>query len=278
MRVLIRYTRLPYQRPSPLESQVAKRKQKRMSKEELRTPDQVEAFLNKLWERVTKHKTIIFIFLGLFLAGGIAYSLYEQAEDEKQEATATALRGVFDPLVSPVVADQEAVVQAKETLGTNAYTDRKLQLEAAQKGADEYLNSNADSKAASSIKFVKASTYSAMGDAKKGSEELAAWIEANKGSVLEFAAMIQLGDAQVASGQPSEAKATFQKIVDDSPEGSLARALAHTRLGDLSNPLMTDKGSSEAAVKSYEAAQEIVQGDASNPLSRELELKLAFLK
>ena len=58
-----------------MESQVAKRKQKRMSKEELRTPDQVEAFLNKLWERVTQYKTIIFIALAVFVGGGIAYAL-----------------------------------------------------------------------------------------------------------------------------------------------------------------------------------------------------------
>ena len=257
---------------------MAKRKQKRMSKEELRTPDQVEAFLNKLWERVTKHKTMIFIALAVFVGGGIAYSLYERAETEKLEATATSLRGVFDPLVSPIVADQETGVQIKETLGTNAYTDRKLQLEAAQKGADEFLSANAEAKATSSVQFVKASAYAAMGNAKQGAEELATWIEANKDSVLAFSAMMQLGDVQVANGQTNEARATYQKVVDDSPEGSLAKAMAHTRIGDLSNPLMTDKGNSAEALKSYEAAQEIVKNDTSNPLTRELELKLAFLK
>ena len=257
---------------------MAKRKQKRMSKEELRTPDQVEAFLNKLWERVTQYKTIIFIALAVFVGGGIAYTLYERSENEKLEATATELRGVFDPLVSPIVADQETGVQIKETLGTNAYTDRKLQLEAAQKGADAFLSNNPDAKAVGSVNFVKASAHAAMGNAKQGAEELAAWIDANKDSVLGFSAMMQLGDAQVASGQVSEARGTYQKVIDGSPEGSLAQAMAHTRLGDLSNPLMSDKGNSADAVKSYEAAQAIVQGDTANPLSRELELKLAFLK
>jgi len=257
---------------------VAKRKQKRMSKEELRTPDQVEAFLNKLWERVTKHKKIIIALIVVFVGGGVAYSLYERAESEKLEDTATALRGVFDPLVSPIVVDEETGAQIKETLGTNAYTERKLQLEAAQKGADEFLSNNADAKAAPAVKFVKATSYAAMGDAKKGSEEISAWLEANKGSVLEFSALMQLGDAQVASGQASEARSTYQKVVDATPEGSLARAMAHTRLGDLSNPLMAEKGDSAEAVKAYEAAQAIVKGDTANPLSRELELKLAFLK
>ncbi len=249
-----------------------------MSKEELRTPDQVEAFLNKLWERVTKHKKIIIALIVVFVGGGVAYSLYERAESDKLDATATALRGVFDPLVSPIVADEETGVQIKETLGTNAYTERKLQLEAAQKGADEFLSHSPDAKAASAVKFVKATSYAAIGDPKKGAEEISTWIEGNQGSVLEFTALMQLGDAQVASGQSAEARVTYQKVVDSTPEGSLARAMAHTRIGDLSNPLMAEKGNSSDAVKSYEAAQAIVKGDTSNPLSRELELKLAFLK
>ncbi len=257
---------------------MAKRKQKRMSKEELRAPDQVEAFLNKIWERITKHKKIIIAVIVVFVGGGIVWTLMERAENEKLEATATALRGVFDPLVSPIVEDQETGAQIKETLGTNAYTERKLQLEAAQKGADEFLSNNPEAKAVQAVQFVKASSYAAMGDPKKGSDELVAWVEANKGSVLEFTALMQLGDAQIASGQTQEARATYEKVVELSDGQSLARAMAHTRLGDLSNPLMAKQGDSAAAVKSYEAAQEIIKGDAANPLSQEIALKLAFLK
>jgi predicted negative regulator of RcsB-dependent stress response len=264
--------------PSPLESQVAKRKQKRMSKEELRTPDQVEIFLNNLWERVTKHKKAIIVAIVIFVGGGIAYALYKQSTGEAEEATAVALRGVFDPLVSPVVGDQETAVLVKENLGTNAYTDRKTQIAAALKGAEEFLSQNTESKAVAAVKFVQASSYAASGDAKKGATELSTWLSENSGSVLEFTAMMQLGDAQLASGQVKEARETYTKVVSASPDLSLARAIALTRLGDLDNPLMTKTGNGSEAVKSYEAAHEIVKGDGANPLSRELELKMALLK
>ena len=257
---------------------MAKRKNERMSKEELRAPDQVEAFLNKWWERVTKHKKVILTAIGLFVAAGVAYTFYERAEEAKQEETATALRGVFDPLVSPIVPDEEAGTQMREGLGTNAYLDRKTQLEAALKGADAFIEGNAGAQAVNSVKFVKASARAVTGDPKAGAQELAAWLEENQESVLRFSAMIQLGVAQLASGQQDAAKTTFKKIHDDSPEGSLAQAMALTRLGDLSNPMMTESGNSAEALKSYEAAQKIVQDDRANPLSRELELKVAFLK
>ena len=261
-----------------MELAVAKRKQKRMSKEELRAPDQIELVLNKVWQGVTKYKKLIIASLILFIGGGVAYALHQKSQQEELDVTAAGLRGVFDPLVSPVVSNDADVDDLKKRLGTNVYTDRKTQLEASSKGADDFLAQHPNSKAVAAVKLVQASVKAPLGQPKEGAEALGTWLSENAGSTLELVALFQLGDAQLASGQLAEAKETYQKINTSSPDISLARALALTRLGDLQNPMMRPDGDVAAALKQYEAAKEIAGADGANPLSRELDLKLAFLK
>jgi predicted negative regulator of RcsB-dependent stress response len=264
----------------PTETAVAKRKQKRMSKEELRAPDQVELVLTKLWKSITRYKKWIIASLLIFIGGGVAYALHENAQKKELEGTAASLRAPLDPLVSPVVTNSTDadIADLKTRLGTNVYTDRKKQLEEALKGADDFLSQRSNSKAASAIKLVKASVQAPLGNPKEGAEALGTWLSENNGSSLELLVLFQLGDAQLASGQLAEAQKTYEKIKTSSPDVSLARAVALTRLGDLKNPMMSAKGDAAEALKQYEAAKEIVKADAANPLSRELDLKLAFLK
>jgi predicted negative regulator of RcsB-dependent stress response len=261
-----------------MELAVAKRKQKRMSKEELRAPDQVELLLTRVWQGVTKYKKLIIVALLVFIGGGVAYALHQKAQQEELDVTAAGLRGVFDPLVSPVVSNADDVEDLKTRLGTNAYTDRKTQLEASSKGAADFLSQHPNSKARAAVKLVQASIKAPLGQPKEGAQALGTWLSENGGSSLELVVLFQMGDAQLASGQLAEAQETYEKIKTSSPDVSLARALALTRLGDLKNPMMRSDGDAAAAREQYEAAKEIVKADGANPLSRELDLKLAFLK
>lgn len=257
---------------------MAKRTEKRMSKKELRTPDKVEATLTRAMDWVGKNSKLLWVLLVVFIAGGVAYVMNNQAAKAEVDATATDLRRVFDPMVSSVGADEDDTADLTKRLGVPAFTDRKSQLEAVTKGAEAFLSANGDNKAAPAIKFVQASSHSALGDSTKGAEALAKWLSENNGTSLEFTALIQLGDAQAASGKFEEAKTTFEKLAASTSEKSLGRALALTRLGDLQNPLNRKGGDGAEALKQYEAARTIIGVDTANPLTRELDLKLAFLK
>ncbi len=256
------------------------KKQKRMTRKELREPDAVEQVLSGWWVHLERYwKVVIAGTFGLLIAGG-ATSVYNSQvvsqEGEVADAMAAALYPLNAPLGDP---DPSAPEYAKDF---ERFQDAEAAKAAGVERIQTFLTENADAALVPSIRVLKAAISS---DPNAALTELEAGVA--EGHTMRATSLMNLGRVQIAAGKRDEAAATYAKIAESS-NGAI-KALALMTLGDLQNPLVNDKGDAAKAREHYTKAKEALgpkpQADAddvfasfSEPyLYSELDNKLALL-
>ncbi len=264
---------------------MAKKKKKRMSKEELRAPDAFEKKAEAVWKKIEPHKRAIGVVIVLLAVAGVAWNIYGSSQRGAVEERAGVLNKALHPLTAaiwdPDVDGKEQPDGTKPTppSGELFKTEADARKAAAERlGA--YLSENADSPGANAVALGTAGLKVAD-DPKAAAAELDAWIRTNGEHKTANLVRIVAGRAHAAAGDKESARGHFEAV---SKEGlGWMKATALNGIGDLDNPLMSAKsgsGDAAAAKKSYEEAMTFLgDGEELNSagLKREIETKLAAL-
>jgi predicted negative regulator of RcsB-dependent stress response len=251
------------------------KKQKRMSKEELRKPDKIEESLKKGYAWLEKNSKLVITLMLLVVGGVTAKFVLDGQVDASNDEVAEKVRDAVNPLLMPVVEDTDRAIALKLAHKLPVYATREEQLKAAHKSISAVLKNESGSALAGLLTYSRASLDVALGKSKEGSKVMANYLATNGNSALSPLVALQTADAQLQSGDFDGARKSLGQAVKAS--SGTQKAMALLRLGDLSNPLVVKKGDAGVARTFYEQATKIIADRKEHPLSNELAMRLAVL-
>lgn len=261
------------------------KKLKRMTKEELRAPDEVQVKLQGLWTWIESYWRHLAAFAGVLVVGGAAATVMDNNAQVEIHADADALGAALAPLSAPV-GDAPAGVEVDPD--EKRYETRAAALEAANTAIASYMGSRPNSTAQVALSALAPAVASQAGDAKGAADKLSAWVTANPSSSLQASALHALAEARAASGDTTGAIEAYRNMALQS-EGAL-KALAFMAMGDLQNPLSVKGGDATKARTAYEEASKALGPRPNTPpgdiyaaltepyLYAEIENRLALLQ
>ena len=223
------------------------KKQKRMSKQELREAGAVEEVLSGWWIHLERHwKMLVAGCFGLLIAGG-ATSFYDQQVTSQGGEVSDAMETALYPLNAPVGdPDPSAPDYAK---AFERFADADAARAASVERIQTFLGTHGDAKVAPAARALHASL---MADNAAAITDLES-ASATEGA-FQTTALMNLGRRQSAAGDAAKAAATYQKVADSST-GAI-KALALMALGDLQNPLVSAPGDAAKAREHYQQAKD----------------------
>jgi hypothetical protein len=261
------------------------KKLKRMTKEELRQPDEVQIKLQGLWNWIEAYwRYMVYGAGGLMVAGGIGSVMAGQAQGVAH-AEADALAAAVAPLSAPI---GDAPPGGNVDPDEKRYETRAAALEATQKALVAFAQAHPDALSKSALSALAPAVEAQAGDAKAAAVELATWVSANPGSALQASALHALAEARAGSGDTSGALEAYRQLAGQS-NGAI-KALAFMAMGDLQNPLSAKGGDATKARTAYQEASKALgprpqtaPGDIYAALSEpylfaEIENRLALLE
>jgi len=225
------------------------KKQKRMTRQELREPDKVEQVLSKWWVRLEQYwKMLVAGCLGILVAGAATSVYKEQAKASSAEVANAVAEAVY-PLTAPVgEADPNAPDYAK---AFERFPDAAAARAAGDGRLSAFLSAHGQADIAGAVGILQAS-ISDDPTAAMGTLEAAA--NDPKQTPFQPTALMALGRRQAAAGDVAKATQTYQALAEKT--SGATRALALMAIGDLSNPLVTSPGDAAKARESYMKARE----------------------
>ena len=223
------------------------KKQKRMTRKELREPDAVQQALSGWWVHLERYwKMLVAGTFGLLIAGG-ATSLYNEQVSSNEGKVADAIEAALYPLNAPLGdPDPSAPEYAK---AFERFQDADAAKAAGVDRLQVFLSENSDAALTPSVKVLRAALVS---DSAAALPDLEAGAAAD--GALQATSLMNLGRVQIAAGKRGEAQATYAKLAENS--AGAIKALALMTLGDLHNPLVNDKGDAAKAREHYTKAKE----------------------
>jgi hypothetical protein len=229
------------------------RKEKPMTKEELRQPDEVEVKLNKFWEGLYKLRHYILGGVAvLVVIGGVLWFTGRSTASAKValgDETAEALKAVG----ATTGEEPSWFAQLEKVPKPAHFADEKTRAEAATKGIDAFLAAHAGSPVAVPMGLTAANLKLRKGDAKAALADVEGWLTANADSPAVTLAEDLKARAHVAAGQLDEAEAAWTKAAEQ-VEGPL-KAHFLTQIADLQNPSVhPGRGDAAKALATYKAA------------------------
>lgn len=256
---------------------------KRMSRKELKRPDEVEVALKGMWGFIERHWRVMVGTAVALLIIGAATSIFGRMQKSSRESEAAGLQKALLPLSSPIGEEAPAAqkIEGQEVFPTAA---------AARKASSErlatFVSEHPDALKSSGIALLQAS-LGADGTAADPAA-LQKWLADNAKSSLAAVAHFELAQTQERAGQQAEALASYRAVADGS-EG-IVKAMALMAIGDLHNPMAGGSGDANAAREAYTAARDALgPRPQANPddilalslgqpyIFAELETKLALL-
>jgi hypothetical protein len=223
------------------------KKQKRMTRQELREPDAVGQVLSGWWVQLERYwKMMVAGCFGLLIAGA-ATSLYNGQAVSQDSEVADAMEAALYPLNAPVGdADPTAPDYAK---AFERFDDTSSARAAGIERIGLFLEAHGDSEVAPAARILRASLMTDDGAAITELEGAAS----GEGA-LQATTLMNLARQQSAAGQGDKAAMNYQKLADSST-GAI-RALALMAMGDLQNPLVNAAGDAGKAREHYQKAKE----------------------
>ena len=258
------------------------KKQKRMTLEELRRPDDIQVALKGMWDWIENNwRLMVAVAAVMVVGGGVSTIMGDMARDESHK-TADAVVQAMKPLTAPV-GDTPAAAPATD-VDEERFQDRSAALTEAQNRLATFAKDNPDHEGAAALELL--SITLATGD--DTGEKLRQWLGANDTSNLSETALHALAEAQHRAGDTAAAIATYTQLAERSKGG--LKAMAWMAIGDLQNPMTLPTGGDPSmARKAYEQATKALgpraaaaPGDLFASLSEpylyaELDARLALL-
>ena len=224
------------------------KKQKRMSRKELRQPDQVQVALSGWWDRLEQHWRLLVAGGLALLVAGIGSSVYKRSAVADAQSRAEMLRSALDPLTAPlgeIEADAPDYVKSIERFDDRA---------AARAAALERLNTvSADAnESVTGIKTLLTGVLTPADDANGAAALKDAAADAAL-APLHTGIQFALAQRQAGAGDLDAAMETYKALASQST--GMTKAMALMAQGDLKNPLVVDGGDGAQAKTLYESAQ-----------------------
>ncbi len=230
---------------------MAKRSRKRMSKEELAAPDEIEVALTKVWDGLVKYKKLLIgAFAGLIVLGVILW-IANATTASARDGRADALRAAVAPIGAPIGEEDPA---ANELPGPRPerFADRAAMLAAAEDRLSAYIAEYDGDDALEVVDLALANVKLDRGDHDGAVAMVDAWLGKHEGSPVRTAALDLKARALSAKGDVAAASTAWNALADASA-GRL-QAMAFKMVGDLANPLLTEGGDAAQAKAAYDKA------------------------
>jgi len=262
---------------------VAKRK-RRMSKEELQAPDQVEVALARVWDVLNRYKLLIIGGIAALILLGVVIWIVNATSKASSEERSLALKEGSAALWGHV-GELPDFIAVQPGPRPPVFGDHRARLTAAQAGLEKYLEAYGSDRSVEAVDIARANVKLGLGDADGALALIDAWRAQRPRSPLLPTALEVRARALIAKGDRAAAAEALTEAAAAS-SGTLKAELLR-RLGDLENPLMGAGGDPKKARAAYEEALAAVGGElpgepaeffAPTPgLAGELELRLKLL-
>ncbi|MEC9072306.1 MAG: hypothetical protein VX938_08015 [Myxococcota bacterium] len=223
------------------------KKQKRMTLEELRRPDDIQVALKGLWDWIENNwRLMVGVGVVMVVGGGASTVMGDMAREDSHKI-ADQVTQAMKPLTAPV-GDAPAAAPATD-VDEERFQDRAAALTEAQTRLATFATDNPGHEGAAALELLSISL--SQGD--DTGDKLRQWLGANDSSNLGETALHALAEAQHRAGDVAAAIATYTQLAERSRGG--LKAMAWMAIGDLQNPMALPKGGDSAmARKAYEQA------------------------
>ena len=225
----------------------------RMTKEELRAPDEIEVALKGFWEKLYAHRKLILIGVGAVLAIGVVTWIIGNSKRASNEETSLALYEASRAIGADVGPEEPMDPRIAKLPRPPRFADEAARLTAAHDKLAAFVTERGGDGAVELAQVALANSKLNKGDAAGALAEIEKWLAAYPESPAMPLALELKARAEVAAGQKDKAIATLDGL-SKSVTG-LLKAEALGRIGDLQNPVLNDgAGDAAAAKNSYLAA------------------------
>lgn len=231
------------------------KKQKRMSREELRKPDALQEALAPWWDKLEQHWKMLVVGCLAILLAGVASSAYKRASATSAADGADAFTAAVAPVTAPTGEDDSTTPESALPIKpVERYADEAAARAEARTRLDAYIAEEESGAHVDAARLLRAGLEVEDAGARltalqalSGNEDLAA---------LQPSIQMGIADALLATGDRGAATAKYQEVADATT--GMAKALALMAKGDASNPLAG--GSDAAAAKTAYAAAKAALG------------------
>ncbi len=260
---------------------MAKTKKHEMSKEELRAPDPFQAWLERVWAFLSKHRRTLILAVAAVVVGGTVIWILSNARSGSRNDQSLALRAALAPIGAPVGAPPTGDPAAS---ATPSFSDEAARLTAAEAALAAYLQANGSSGAAELVTLTQANLKLQKGDAAGALGLVTAWRTAHASSPANPIALELSARAHLAKGERDLAAREYEALA--AAVGGSFKADAFLRLGDLQNPVLNQgSGDASKAKAAYQQALAALpkssaapdESDAPGGTRGELKSKLELL-
>lgn len=232
---------------------MAKSKKHRMSKQELRAPDEVEVALRGFWEKLYKYRKLALAGVVVLVAAGVAVWVIGKTQRAGVENRSDALREATAAIGAPIGPEPVQNPRLASLPRPPRFDDEGARIAAANTSLTKFLGDHSGEPVSQLVRLAAANAKLNQGDAAGALADVEGWL-GDFGSSLAVPVALELkARAQVAAGKLDDAKGTLDALSKAVGPGTL-KALALTDLADLDNPVLHDGGDPAKAKASYEAA------------------------
>lgn len=230
---------------------MAKATRKRMTKEELNAPDEIEVALSNFWGKVAKYKNPIFIGVGALVVLGIVLGIVGMSSKKSADERGDALRTVVGPLAA-YVGEVNPQIAALPGPKPEQYADEAARDAEAKKRLEAWVAERGSEDARELVDLALAQEKLAGGDAAGAAEAAKAWVAQYPESAAKLAGLELAARALTAKGEKDAAVAAW-KALAAAATGEL-KADALRQAGDLQNPVFGGAGDAAQAKSAYDEA------------------------
>jgi len=225
------------------------KKQKRMTRQELKQPDKVEVVLSGWWVRLEQYWKILAAGCVGILIAGAATSMFKDQSNARQAGVDDAFEAALYPLTAPTGDEDPSAPDYAKVF--ERFADPTAARAAGVDRIQAFLSAHPESDTAGATRILHASIQA---DDAAAIAALDSAANDPSQSRLQATALMALGRRHAAAGDAARAVETYQRLAD-STKGA-TRALALMAMGDLSNPLVSAPGDAAKARDHYTKARE----------------------
>lgn len=241
---------------------MAKVKKHAMTKEELRAPDEIEVALQSFWDKLFKHRKLILLGVGAFVAIGVVIWIVGSSKSSSQRESSHALYEASRAVGADVGPEEPMDPRMAKLPRPPRFADETARVTAAHDKLAAFVNERSGDGAVELAEVALANTKLNKGDAAGALAEVDKWLAAYPESPATPLVLELKARAEVAAGQKDKALATLDGLAK-SVSGTL-KAEILGRIGDLQNPVIQDGAGDVAAAKNaYLAALAALPPDTS---------------
>lgn len=260
-----------------------KASKRRMTREELRKPDEVMGGLQRGFDWLTRYRFAILGAAGLVVVVVAGYSIWQAVSSKNAHAVSSDFDKALTAATAPVIPEGEDVPESLTTLGIPTFKTSEAKFQAAVKEIEAFLQEHGGSDLASLAKALEGAAKFDLDQFQAAVDDVSAYLSENPETPVALVLHEELGLAYAALGKDSEATEHFAKLGEATDWWFKVQGHMHT--GDLYSPLMRKQGAAkDKAVAAYkEALAAIPTEPAELPeaprfLKEELEKRISLLQ